>query len=68
MKNFSDFVKANKEKIYALAQKNTAYNSNGDAVISHNDSLFYEDVWDADYKELMARLNQCQPCGFTHST
>lgn len=68
MKNFSDFVKANKEKIYALAQKNTAYNSNGDAVISRNDSWFYEDEWDADYKELMTRLNQCQPCGFTHST
>lgn len=48
MKNFSDFVKANKEKIYALAQKNTKYNRHGDAVISRNDSWFYEDEWDAD--------------------
>ena len=55
MKNFSEFVKANKEKIYSLAKKNTEYNSNGDAVISHKDSWFYEDEWDEDYKELILR-------------
>lgn len=55
MKNFSEFVKANKEKIYSLARKNTQYNRNGDAVISRDDPWFYDDVWEYDYKELVAR-------------
>ena len=49
MKDFDKFVKANKEKLYSLARKNTEYNSNGDAVISRNDSWFYEDEWDEYY-------------------
>lgn len=57
MKNFSDFVKSNKTKLYALARENTKYNENGDAVISRDDSWFYEDVWDDDYKELVASDN-----------
>ncbi len=52
MKNFSELVQANKEKLYSLAKKNTSYNSNGDAVISRDDSWFDDDVWDKDYKEL----------------
>ncbi len=55
MKDFDKFVKANKEKLYSLARKNTEYNSNGDAVISRNDSWFYEDEWDEYYKELVER-------------
>lgn len=55
MKNFDEFVKSNKEKLYSLARKNTIYNSNDDAVISRDDSWFYDDVWDKDYKELLAR-------------
>ena len=57
MKNFAEFVKANREKIYALAEKNTKYNEDGDAVISRDDPWFYDDVWDEDYKELIAREN-----------
>ncbi len=54
MKNFSEFVKANKTKLYSLARENTKYNENGDAVISRKNSWFYEDVWEDDYKELVA--------------
>ena len=46
MKNFAEFIKAHKEKLYALAEKNTKRNANGDAVISRDDSWFYDDVWD----------------------
>ena len=55
MKNFSEFVKANKETLYSLAKKNTKYNKNGCAVISRNDDWFDDDVWDKDAKELVAR-------------
>ena len=55
MKNFAAFVKANREKIYALAEKNTQRNSKGQTVISRDDPWFYDDVWDDDYKELIAR-------------
>ena len=55
MKNFREFVKTHKTQLYALARQNTKYNENGDAVISREDSWFYEDVWDEDYKELIAR-------------
>ena len=46
MKNFAEFVAANREKIYKLAEENTKRNSNGDAVISRSDTWFYEDEWD----------------------
>ena len=46
MKNFSEFIKANKQEIYSSAKKNTEYNDNGDAVISRDDSWFYEDEWE----------------------
>lgn len=52
MKNFDEFIKAHKEKIYSLAEQNTKYNRNGDAVISRDDPWFYENVWDDDYKQL----------------
>lgn len=55
MKNFSEFVKTNKTKLYYLARENTKYNENGDAVIARDDSWFYEDVWEDDYKELVIR-------------
>ena len=55
MKNFNEFVKANKEKLYSLAKSNTKYNENGDAFISRKDSWFYEDEWDKDYERLITR-------------
>lgn len=55
MKNFEEFVKANKQIIFELAEKNTVRNQNGDAVISRDDPWFYEDEWDEYYKELTAR-------------
>ena len=54
MKDWSAFLKANREKINALAEKNTEYNEEGNAVISRDDPWFYDDVWDEDYKELIA--------------
>ena len=57
MKDFAEFIKANKEKVYALAEANTKRNSNGDAVISRSDPWFYEDEWDEYYKELTAHDN-----------
>ena len=57
MKNFSEFVKANKDVLYSLAEKNTKYNENGDAVISRDDSWFNENVWDKDCEELVAGEN-----------
>jgi len=55
MKNFSEFIKANKEAVYAQAEANTEYNAQGEAVISRDDPWFYEDDWDVFYKELTAR-------------
>ena len=55
MKDFEEFLRANKDKLYALAEKNTPRNANGDAVISRDDPWFYEDEWDDYYKELTAR-------------
>ena len=55
MKNFEDFVRANKAAIYAAAEANTKRNANGDVVISRDDPWFYEDEWDDYYKELTAR-------------
>lgn len=55
MKNFEEFVKANKKIIYEVAEKNTVRNKNGDAVISRADPWFYEDEWDEYYEELIAR-------------
>ncbi|MBQ7199367.1 MAG: hypothetical protein IJS29_08905 [Selenomonadaceae bacterium] len=54
MKNFSEFVKANKAEIYALAKENTRYNEDGVAVISRDDTWFYEDEWDEYFKKLTA--------------
>ena len=54
MKDFAEFLKANKEKIYAHARSNTKCNATGDAVISRSDSWFYEDEWDDYFKELNA--------------
>ena len=55
MKNFEEFVKANKQIIFEHAEKSTVRNKNGDAVISRDDPWFYEDEWDEYYKELIAR-------------
>ena len=54
MKDWSALLKANRTKINALAEKNTEYNEKGDVVISRDDPWFYDDVWDDDYKELIA--------------
>lgn len=43
VKNFAEFVRANKEKIYSQAEKNTKRNAQGHTVISRDDSWFYED-------------------------
>ena len=55
MKTFDEFLKANREKIYARAEANTKRNAAGHTVISRDDSWFYEDEWDEYYKELVAR-------------
>lgn len=55
MKSFEEFVRANKDKLYELAEKNTVRNADGQTVISRDDPGFYEDEWDEDYKELTAR-------------
>ena len=57
MKNFTEFVEANKEKLYAHAERNTKRNAQGHAVISRDDSWFYEDEWGEYYKTLTARDN-----------
>ena len=54
MKNFEEFVKANRNIIYDLAEKNTERNADGEPVISRDDPWFYEDEWDDYYKELAA--------------
>ncbi len=48
------FLGVDKEKWREFIRKNTLKNLNGDAVISRDDPWFYEDVWDKDYKELVA--------------
>ena len=58
MKNFAEFVKANKEFIYANAESNVKRNAKGEVVITRDDPWFYDDVWDEDakrLKELIAR-------------
>lgn len=55
MKSFEEFVRANKDKLYELAEKNTVRNADGQTVISRDDPWFYEDEWDEYYKELTAR-------------
>ena len=55
MKDFEEFVRANKDKLYELAEKNTVRNADGQTVISRDDPWFYEDEWDEYYKELTAR-------------
>ena len=45
MKNFAEFVTANREKIYAHAESTTKKNANGDAVISPDDPWVNEIVW-----------------------
>ena len=47
------FLSVDKQKWREFVRKNTLKNHNGDAVISRDDSWFYEDVWDKDFKELM---------------
>lgn len=54
MKDFNKLLKTHKDFIYSLAEKNTPRNENGDAVITKEDSWFYEDEWDDYYKELSA--------------
>lgn len=49
MKDWSALIAANKEKLYKLAEANTEYNSNGDAVISPDDPWFHDDIWDSDF-------------------
>ena len=55
MVNYAEFIKANRAKMYELADKNTPRNAAGDAVIKRDDPWFRDDIWDADYKELIAR-------------
>lgn len=57
MKNFAEFLKANREKIYADAESKTLRNSKGQTVIERSDPWFDEDEWDDYYKELTARDN-----------
>lgn len=54
MKDFAAFIKANREKVYSSADKNTMRNDIGQTVISRDDSWTNEDEWDVYYKELTA--------------
>lgn len=56
VKNFAEFVRANKEKIYSQAEKNTKRNAQGHTVISRDDSWFYEDEWNKYYNALVGKL------------
>ncbi|MGI6605497.1 MAG: hypothetical protein ACOX2X_00315 [Peptococcia bacterium] len=46
-----DFIKQNKEQIYALAKKNTKLNSNNQPTISKDDPWFNEDEWDQHFSK-----------------
>jgi len=48
------FSKAENPKWRDFIRQNTLRNKNGDAVISRDDPWFYDDVWEDDYKELIA--------------
>ena len=52
---FAKFIEANKEAIYADAESHTKRNAKGETVITRDDPWYYEDCWDEDYKELIAR-------------
>ena len=47
------FLKTKKWRDFV--RQNTLRNDEGHAVISRDDPWFYDDVWDKDFKELMAR-------------
>ena len=51
MKTFDEFLKANREKIYAQAEANTKRNAAGRTVISRADTWFYEDEWDKEFAQ-----------------
>ena len=53
MKNFAEFMAANREKIYAVAEANTPRNAQGHTVISRSDPWFYEDEWDEEYRKML---------------
>ena len=64
MKNsFSKILAANREKIYALAEKNSKPNSKGQATISRDDKWFYEDEWDVFFKVLNQSPFECTQSG-----
>ena len=50
-----DFIKENKEKIYALAKRNGKYNEEGQAVIEKDDPWRDETEWDILYESLNRR-------------
>lgn len=56
---FGSFLKTNREKIFALAEKKSKPNSKGQATISRNDSWFYEDEWDELFQALNQPLAEC---------
>jgi len=51
MNNFSDFIKANKEKIYRMAEANTVKNEKNIPVITKDDPWRDETEWDAVYRD-----------------
>lgn len=55
-KSLSDFIKANKNKIYEDARRNTKLNANGKPTISRNDDWFSEDMWD-NYSDILPSMN-----------
>ena len=52
---FAKFIEANKEAIYADAESHTKRNAKGETIITRDYPWYYEDCWDEDYKELIAR-------------
>lgn len=50
--NWNDFINANREKIFRLAEENTVRNSDGRTVISCDDTWFYDNIWDVDFAQL----------------
>ena len=55
MKDFEKFIEANRAAIYADAESRTKRNAKGETIITRDDPWYYEDCWDEEYKELIAR-------------
>ena len=58
MRNFDELMKNNEKALFAIAERNTQYNADGDAVIAKGDEWRKETEWDTMYKELVVSGNK----------